>query len=67
MKDLLHVAVGGSCGFLRTAAVLTRTQIGCIPVPPMVLSVRLLVRAVMLRRLVEQFSKRCNLGGSCPR
>src|SRR4030095_9020739 len=43
MKDLLHVAVGGCCCLLRTAAALTRAQVGRVPVPPVVLGARRLV------------------------
>src|SRR5215211_3908866 len=32
MKDLRHVAVGGGSGLLRIAAVLTRAQVGRVPV-----------------------------------
>ena len=55
--DLRHVAVRGGCRFLRTAAVLTRVQVGGIPVPPVMLAVRLLVLAVVLLRLVEESCK----------
>jgi len=50
MKDLLHVAVGGGGCLLRTAAVLTRAQVRRVPVPPVVLSVRLLVVVVVMPR-----------------
>jgi hypothetical protein len=50
MKDLVHVAIGGCYCLLRTAAVLTRAQIGCIPIPPVMLGVRLLEVAVVLFR-----------------
>jgi hypothetical protein len=53
MKDLLHVAIGGSRRLIRTFPVLTRAQVGRIPVPPVVLSVRLLVLAVVLLRLAQ--------------
>ena len=55
---LLHVAVGGGKSFLRTFAVQTRAQVGSVPVPPIVLAVRLLVVAVILLRFVKQFGKR---------
>ena len=67
MKDLLHVAVGGGGGLLRTAAVLTRAQVGRVPVPPVVLGVRLLVVVVVLRRLAEELCKGCDVRGSCSR
>src|SRR5215475_2410587 len=54
VKDLLHVAVGGGGGLLRTAAALTRAQVGRVPVPPVVRGVRLLVAVVVPRRLVEE-------------
>src|SRR5262245_41134888 len=34
MKDLLHIAVGVCGCLLRSAAVLSRTQVGRVPVPP---------------------------------
>ena len=58
---LLHVAVGGCCCLLRTAPLLTRAQVGRVPVPPVMLSVRPLVLAVMLFRLVEQLCKGCDV------
>src|SRR5262245_24982426 len=67
LKDLLHVAVGGCGCLLRTAAVLTRAQVGRVPVPPVVLSVRLLVVVVVLRRLAEELRKGCDVRGSCSR
>src|SRR5262249_40590864 len=67
MKDLIHVAVGCCRGLLRTAAVLTRAQVGCVPVPPVVLGMRALVVAVVLFRLVEGFCKGCDVHGSRPR
>jgi hypothetical protein len=48
MEDLLHVVIGGGCCFLWIAAALTRAQIGRVPVPPVVLGVRLLKVVVML-------------------
>ena len=65
MKDLLHVAVGDGAGLLRATAVLTRAQVGRVPVPPVVLGVRLLEVAVVLFRLVEELCKGCNVRGSC--
>jgi hypothetical protein len=53
MKDLLHVAIGGGRRLIRTFPALTRAQVGRIPVPPVVLSVRLLVLAVVLLRLAQ--------------
>ena len=63
MKNFLHIAVGGGCCLRRTAAVLTRAQVGRIPVPPVMFGVRLLVLAVMLFRLVEDLGKGCNVDG----
>src|SRR5215475_6744720 len=54
LKDRLHVAVGSCCCLLRTAAVLTRAQVGRVPVPPVVCSVQLLVVVVVLRRLAQE-------------
>src|SRR5215213_3294479 len=67
MKGLLHVAAGGCCRLLRTAAVLTGAQVGRVPVPPVVLAVCLLVEIVVLRRLAEELCKGCDVHGSCPR
>src|SRR5262245_19146442 len=67
MKDLLHVAVGGCCCLLRTAAVLARAQVGRVPVPPVVLGMRLLVVVVVLRCLVEEFCKSRDVLGLCSR
>src|SRR5262249_30046675 len=57
VKDLLHVTVAGGRRLLQTAAVLTRVQVGRVPVPPVVLGVRLLVAVVLLRRLAEELCK----------
>ena len=65
--DLRHVAIGGGYGFLWTAAVLTRAQVGRIPVPPVMLGVRLLVLAVVLLRLMQEFCKSANVCGRCLR
>jgi hypothetical protein len=58
MKDLLHVAIGCCFCLLWTAAVLTRAQIGRVPVPPVMLGVRLLVVVVVLCRLAEELCMR---------
>lgn len=63
MKDLLQVAVACRC-LLRTAAALTGAQVGRVPVPPVVLGVRLLVVAVAFLRLAEEFCKVCDIHGS---
>src|SRR5262249_35768437 len=65
MKGLLHVAVGGGCRLLWTAAVLTGAQIGRVPVRPVVLGMRLLVGVVVLRRLAEELCKGFDVRGSC--
>src|SRR5436190_21782430 len=67
MKYLLHVAVGGGDCLRWTAAALTRTQIWRVPVPPVMFGVRLLVFAVPLLRLVEEFCKHSDIdrSGSC--
>src|SRR5262249_12799885 len=67
MKDLLHIAVSGGGGLLRTAAVLTRAQIGRVPIPPVVLGVGLLVVVVVLRRLAEEFRQGGDVHGPCSR
>src|SRR5580700_11828736 len=67
MKGLVHVAVGGGCCLPRAAAVLTRAQVGRVPVPPVVRGVRLLVVAVVLRRLAEKLGQGCDVHGWCAR
>src|SRR5947207_8841659 len=67
MKDLLHVTIGGGNCFLRAAAVLTRAQVRRVPIPPVMLAVRLFVLAVVLLRVVEELGKRCNVHGLCSR
>src|SRR5258708_2451733 len=61
MNDLIHVAVGWGGCFLRTAAVLTGAQVGCVPVPPVVRGVRILELAVVLAGLVEELGKGSNV------
>src|SRR4029453_9385827 len=63
----IHVAIGGGGRLFRTAAVLTRAQIGRVPVPPVMRAVRLLVVAVMLFRLAEELCKGCDIHGLCSR
>src|SRR5215212_3413466 len=63
VKDLLHVAIGGGCCLLWVAATLTRAQIGCVPVPPVMLGVRLLEMVVVLCRLAEESCQGCNVHG----
>ena len=65
MMDLRHVAIGSGYCFLRTAAVLTRAQVGRIPVPPTVLGVSLLVVAMVLLRFMEKFCQSGNVRGRC--
>src|ERR1700678_1892645 len=67
MEHLLHVAVGGGGCLPRTASVLTRAQVGRVPVPPVVLGVRLLVVTVVLRRLAEKLGQSCDVHGWCAR
>ena len=67
MKDFVHVAIGGGGCVHRTAAVLTRIQVGRIPVPPMVPGVRFLVFAMVLLCLVQQLGKSCDVDRSCLR
>src|SRR4029453_11203794 len=62
-----HVAIGGGGCLFRTAAVLTRAQIGRVPVPPVMRAVRLLVVTVMLFRLAEELCKSCDIHGLCSR
>ena len=53
ISELLNIESCGGGGFLRTAAVLTSIQVGRVPVPPVMLGVRLLVAAVVLLRLMQ--------------
>src|SRR5437899_8522239 len=64
MKDLVHVTVGGGDCLRRTAAILTRTQIWRVPVPPVMFGVRFLVVVVVLRRFAEKFCKGRDVHGS---
>src|ERR687897_2502363 len=63
MKDLLHIAIGGGGCILLIAAALTCAQIGCIPVPPLMLGMGLLEAAVILCRLAEEPCQGCNVHG----
>src|SRR5262245_46194630 len=56
-NGLPHVAVGGGGRLLRTASVLTRAQVGRIPVRPVMLVVRTFVVAVPGLRLAEELCK----------
>ena len=58
MKDLLHVASGGGGRLVRTYAILTRTQVRRIPIPPVMLGVRLLVLTVVILRFAKEFCTR---------
>src|SRR6266550_4037220 len=52
--SLLHVAGGGGSRFVWTAPVLTRAQVGRVPIPPIMRAVRLLVVAVVLLCLTKK-------------
>jgi hypothetical protein len=67
MKLFLHATVGCGGGLLRTAAVLPRAQVGRVPVPPVMLDVRILEAAVVFRRLVEEVGEGCHVRGSSSR
>src|SRR4030095_13232531 len=58
-------AVGGGDCLRRAAAILTRTQIWRIPVPPVMFGVRLFVVVVVLRRFAEKFCKGRDVHRSC--
>jgi len=58
MNDLLHVAIGSGGGLLRTATVLTSLQVSRVPVPPVMLGMRLLKTPVVLLGLMEKLCKR---------
>jgi len=50
--DFIHVAVGcGGC-LRRIVAVLTHTQVGRVPIPPVMFGVRLLVVVMVFRCFV---------------
>src|ERR1051325_6094165 len=61
MTDVCHVAVGRCCGFLGTAAVPPRVQIRCVPIPPVMRDVRLLVLTMVLVCLVQELCKGCDI------
>ena len=63
-KLFLHVTVRGGGCFLRTAAILTRAQVGRVPVPPLMRAVRLLITIVVLGRFVEEICKGCDVHGA---
>jgi len=63
VKDLLHVAIGGGCCLLWIVAFLTRAHIWRVPVPRVMLSVRLLEVLMVLRRLAEEGCQGCNVHG----
>ena len=67
MKNFLHVAVGGDGCLLWVPTVLTRAQVRRVPVPPVMLGVRLLILSVVLLRLVEELGKSCNVWRWCLR
>src|SRR5213079_3099213 len=57
--------IGGGGGLRRPAAVLTRVQVGRVPVPPVMFGVRLLVVVVVLRRFAKELCKGRDIHGSC--
>src|SRR3954467_464674 len=61
MMHFVHVAISGGCCFLRSAAILTRAEIGRVPIPPVMLGVRYLVVMVVLSRFVEKLGKGCDV------
>src|ERR1043166_1160418 len=65
MMDLVHVVVGGVDCRLRAAAILTRTQIWRVPVPPVMFRVRLLIVVVVLRGFAKEFCKGRDVRGVC--
>jgi hypothetical protein len=67
MEHLVHVAISGHGRVLRSAAVLARAQVGCVPVPPVMVGVRLLVAAVVLVRLAKELWEDCDVDRSCSR
>jgi hypothetical protein len=67
VKHFVHVAVGGGDCLRRIAAILTGTQIGRIPVPPIVLGMRFLVFTMVLFCLVQELGESWDVDGSCLR
>ena len=57
-SHLLHVEVGGNRRLLRAAAVLARTQVGGVPVPPVVRRGGLLDMVVLQGRLEQETAQR---------
>jgi len=60
-NDRINVMACGLFRSVRAAAVLTSSQVKCIPVPPVVLRVRSLIVAVVLLGLVQEFGYACHL------
>ena len=48
VMDFVHVAVGSSGCLRRVVAVLTRVEVGRVPIPPVMFGVRLLVVVMVL-------------------
>src|SRR6185295_4489758 len=65
--DLRHIAFGGRGGLLGRAPALASVHIRRVPIPPVMLGMRLLVLAVMLLRLVEEIGQSCDVRGLCSR
>jgi len=65
--DLRHVAFGGRGGLLWRAPALASVHVRRVPIPPVMLGMRLLVLAVMLLRLVEEIGQSCDVRGLCSR
>ena len=65
--DLRHVALGGHGGLLWRAPALASIHVRRVPIPPVMLGMRLLVLAVMLLRLVEEIGHGCDVHGWCSR
>src|SRR5437868_10203604 len=65
--DLRHVALGGRGGLLWRAPALASVHVRRVPIPPVMLGMRLLVLAVMLLRLVEEIGHGCDIHGWCSR
>ena len=55
--DLMHVTIRRGDRLRRTASVLTHAHVSCIPVPPVVFGMRLLVFAMVLFGLMQQFGE----------
>src|SRR5215813_10257956 len=64
ISEFLHIETCGGGGFLWRTSMLASVDIGRIPVPPVMLGVRLLVVVVVLSRFAEELCKGGDVHGS---